>query len=226
MATCKQCGTELNGARFCPGCGASADGARPAQGEYRDERQRCLMDFENMRTYFGAKAQEYADLDAATAEVEARSANSFMGWIIGAVLSAIVAIFVNPIFLLVVAGCIALFVVKRKKNKELLQAAKARQDGLTKMITEYYHAYGYCPIGMEYTKPDTLDVLYGYVSSGRATTPMEAINTYVVDKQQEEIKILQEQVAEAARKTAENTKKAAKQAKKAARYSSAGFWLK
>ncbi len=54
MAFCKNCGTDMGDARFCPSCGAAVDGPVAPAAPVLDVRQRSLQDMENMRAYFGA----------------------------------------------------------------------------------------------------------------------------------------------------------------------------
>lgn len=233
MEFCKNCGAALNGANFCANCGTSAKGEMMAQQGYMnmqmtaDPRQRSLADMEQMISYFGAKKKWYDDYDMISKEVEDRSSRSYGGWIGAAVISALLGIFNGAIFFYIAAvAFIALFILLKKKNKAALAVATSRQENLHKKLTEYYESYGYCSVGMEYTKPDTLNVLHDLIRKGRANTPGEAINVHLADKAQEEMRRLQEEATEAAKETARNTKKAAKQARRAAGYASASFWFK
>lgn len=206
----------MGDARFCPNCGAGVDGpAAPVM----DVRQRSINEMENMRAYFGVKAAEYDALDAVTAEVNERSAKSFAGYIIGAVISVIIALFGAAFFWVVAVLCVAGFILFKKSNKDKLTAALARQAALTEELETYYKDYGYCPVGFEYTSPAMLEALYEMIRKGRASNPADAINLLLDDLRQEEMQ-----------KTLEETKKAAeetaKQSRKAARYSSANFWFK
>lgn len=230
MANCKQCGADLNGAKFCPNCGASATGEMTAQQvAYAggDTRQRSLAEMERMRSYFGAKKQWYDDFDTVSAEVEERSARTYGGWIWATVIAALIGIFKGAFFFYIAAvACVVLFVVCTKKNKTALTAATHKQEKIANKLQAYYDEYGYCPIGFEYTKPSTLEVLYDYIRKGRASNPGDAINIYLADEDRTKMLKLQEEATEAAKQTAKNTKKAAKQAKRAAGYSSASFWFK
>lgn len=231
MAFCKNCGTDLNGAKFCSNCGASAAGEVAAHGYAApvgaDVRQRSLVDMENMLKYFGAKKQWYDDFDAVSAEVADRSARSFGGWIVGAVISLIIGIFSKAIFFFILpAPFIALFILLKKKNSDKLKIATDRQNKIMNRLQTYYDEYGYCPVGLEYTKPSTLQALYDLVRKGRASNPGDAINIYLADIEQAEMRRLQEEATAAAKETAKNTKKIARTSRKAAIYSGASFWFK
>ena len=232
MANCKQCGTDLNGARFCPNCGASASGEMAAPNYASvpvgaDVRQRSIADMQHMISYFGAKKAVYDEFEKVSKEVEERTLRGFGGWIVAAIISILIAVFSEAAFFYVVAvAFVAAFILLKKQNKGKLAIATARQNELHSELEAYYEAYGYCSVGFEYTRPSTLEALYELIRKGRVTTPGDAINTYLADQQQEEMLRLQKEATDAAKETAKNTKKAAKNAKKAAGYASASFWFK
>lgn len=231
MANCKQCGADLNGAKFCPNCGASANGEMATQQAApvgADTRQRSLAEMDRMRSYFGAKKQDYDDFHAVSAEIEERSDRTYGGWIGAAVIAALIGIFFKGgfLFFLAAAACVALSVVLSKKNKTELAAAVLKQEEIANRLQTYYDEYGYCSIGFEYTEPSILEVLYDYIRKGRASNPGDAINIYLADVDRAEMLKLQAEATEAAKETAANTKKAAKQSRRAAGYSAASFWLK
>lgn len=233
MAFCKECGTDLGDANFCPKCGASASGEvavkQPvsAAPDMADVRQRSMHDMEQMLTYFSAKQAQYDEFELVTAEIEERSARTYMGWIIAAVVCVLIAIFSGGIFFFfAAAGFVALFVFMMKKNKERIKIAATRQEELGNELSAYYTDYGYCPVGFEYTKPSTLNAIYDMIRRGRATIPSDAINLYLNDLHNAEMERQAQIQTEAAIATAENTRQAAKSARKAARYSSANFWFK
>ena len=222
MAFCKQCGTDLNGANFCPSCGTAADGQVVAQQSnvVTDPRQRSMNDLENMLQYFGAKKDTFDEYDKVYAEVEDRAARTYAGWIAGAILCAIIGwIGGNPLFFVLAVVCVVVRIPQTKKNKEQLEIVQARLAELEAELTEYYKDYGYCPVGYEYVRPEILQQLYDLIRKGRANNPGDAINIYLADLNQQEMLRLQQEATDAAKLTAKNSKKAA-------RYASASFWLK
>ena len=226
MMNCRNCGMELNGSRFCPNCGAPAAGQNGAP-VMMDRRQRSLKDMEQMIGYFGAKKQWYDDFDAVSAEVEERTARSFAGWIGAAVISAAIGIFSEAFFFYIAAaGFVVLMILLKKNNKDKLAKAVERQNLIGSKLQAYYEEYGYCPVGLEYTKPATLNALYELIRKGRASEPGDAINIYLADLNQQEMLRMQQETMEAAKETAKNTKKAAKAARRSASYATANFWLK
>lgn len=232
MAFCKQCGSDLSGAKFCPNCGASADGEMVAASYAgvpvgADVRQRSIADMQHMISYFSAKQEQYDQFEKVSEEVMDRSTRSFGGWIGAAIISLLIGIFSEAAFFYVLAvAFVAGFILFKKQNKDKLAIVTARQTELKNELEKHYEEYGYCSVGFEYTRPSTLEALYDLIRKGRVTTPGDAINTYLADKQQEEILRLQQEATDAAKETAKNTKKAAKQAKRAANYAGASFWFK
>ena len=223
MAFCKQCGADLNGARFCPNCGANADGSvMTAAGANfgMDVRQRSLADMENMMTYFGLKAAQYKELDEVTAEVGYRSENGPTKWLVAGIVCAVIGLLFKAVFFYVMAVLlVVVFVLRSKKNKELLTVAAERQAELKNELAQHYVDYGYCPIGLEYTEPGILNGIYEIIRKGRANNPGDAINLWLDDIHKAELE-------KSAAETAEASKLAAKSAKRAAGYSAASFWLK
>ena len=221
---------ELNGSRFCPACGTPAEGIQPVQHgipSVMDRRQRSLKDMEQMIGYFGAKKQWYDDFDAVSAEVEERSARSVAGWVGAAVISAVIGMFSEAFFFYIAAaGFVALAILLKKNNKDKLAKAVERRDLIGGKLLAYYEEYGYCPVGLEYTKPAILNALYELIRKGRASEPGDAINIYLADLNQQEMLRMQQETMAAAKETAKNTKKAAKAAKRSASYATANFWLK
>lgn len=224
MAFCKQCGAEVGNEQFCGKCGAPVNG-EVSNAPVLDARQRSLADMENMRRYFGAKKAQYDEYDAVSAEVKERRAYSSIGWIAGIVICAVIGLF-WPVAFLGVAACIVFLVLRKKQNKEKLAVAMKREEELATELKQYFQAYGYCPVGFEYTKPAALDALYEIISIGRASNPGDAINLLISDENTREMRRLQEEATEAAKETAKYTKKAAKSSKRAAGYAAADFWLK
>lgn len=226
MANCYNCGADMSGMNFCQNCGASAMGnMRAPMGQ--DIRQQSLAELENMLRYFGLNEKMYAQFDTVSREVDKRSARGYWGWIGAAVVALGIGIFSKAAFFYVAAAAfVAFFVLLKILNKKKLDAAKARQDALYGKLMAYYEGYGYCPVGLEYTAPATLQILYDLVRKGRATNPGDAINVYLADMEQAQMHKLQEEATRAAKETAENTRKAAKHARRSAGYAAADFWLK
>ncbi len=239
MMTCKNCGSELGNAKFCPNCGASISGEMPAA-TYAgvpvgaDVRQRSIADMQHMISYFGAKEAQYAEFDKVSEEVQDRSSRGFGGWIVASIVSLLIGIFSEAFFFYIAAAAmVAGFIFFRKQNKNKLAIATARQEELANELQDHYDAYGYCSIGFEYTAPATLATLYDYIRKGRVTTPGDAINQYLADLDSKRMMELQEQAtqaaqesAEYAKQTAKNTKKIARTSRKGAIYSGASFWFK
>ena len=213
----------MSGAKFCPQCGAAAEGevvvvqnAAPIPGA--DARQRSMVEMENMMRYFGARRMQYDEFDASAQEVAERAGKSKGGFLAGAIICTVIG-FIQWFFFLLAAGFVALFIVTKINNNKKMNAAIARCQELEAELSEYYQAYGYCPVGFEYTRPSTLEIIYDMIRKGRATTPADAINLYLADLDRAEM-------VNAMKEAAANTREAANQARKAANYSALSFWFK
>ena len=107
----------------------------------------------------------------------------------------------------------------RKAYLDRVAYANMRFDQLSEELIDYYNAYGYCPMGPEYTNPSNLAVIYDTIQSGRADTTMDAINILVEDAHRNNMEAI-------ARQTAVNTAVAARGATAGAVFSAANFFLK
>lgn len=224
MAFCRNCGAEMAGAKFCPSCGAAAEGdvvvvqnAAPIPGA--DARQRSMLEMEHMLNYFGARKAQYDEFDACAQEAGERAGKSKGGFLAGAIICTVIGFIAHWFFFLLGGGFLALFILTKISNKKKMNAAIARCGELEAELSEYYQAYGYCPVGFEYTRPSTLEILYDIIRKGRATTPGDAINLYLADLDRAEM-------VNAMKEAADATKEAARQSRRAANYSAMNFWFK
>lgn len=251
MAFCKNCGTNLDGANFCPSCGAAAQAAiipqqtfTPAS-TYQNTRQQTMAQMDDMVDYFTARTSDYLHCDELEDRIAKLKAKSFAGWLTAGVICAALAILLlcigssdnyflaTLVMLTPPAAMIALYVLLTKKNKEKIQAANVELAQLSTELDDYYNAYGYCPIGKDYTHPVIIMELANIIRQGRANTPAEAINILLDDQHKYEMEqtairtaIAAEAGARAAEGIEQNTREAAQSARKAANYASANFWLK
>ena len=243
MAFCKQCGTNLDGAKFCPSCGAAADGEIVPQSYHSpasvnaDIRRQSLAEMNDMIRHFGAKSEQYYELDTVTAEIDKRSAKGYWGFLISGIITALLGywmftnssgVFLARIFFsfCIPAASIAAFVLLRKKNKEKLDAARLKQSRLNKELDDLYNAYGYCSIGAAYTHPVILGKINNVIREGRANTPEGAINILLDDIRKDKMEQLAQVTAEAAASAAISAAQTERNTRKAANYASASFWFK
>lgn len=88
---------------------------------------------------------------------------------------------------------IVLMVIGSKKNREYRNAVNNARGSLTienekrikelvNEIGEHYFGFGYCPLGIEYTFPLTLEKIRQCLFSGRADTIKEAVNVLAMDE--------------------------------------------
>lgn len=246
MAFCKNCGTDLNGARFCPNCG-SADGEMIVQQPHNvapmggNPRSNSLAEMENMQQYFGVKKPQYDKLDALMEKIEKLRSKKKVGWLIAGVLMSLLVWLMASggmlwygvlMFGAVAAGFFYMFYLQRKKNKEKIGHLLVEQATIATELMDYYTAYGYCPVGIEYTEPSILYTINDVIRKGRADTPKEAVNILLDDMHKEKMEQEAARAANAAeataaysRQTAMYSKECARAARKAANYAAASFWL-
>lgn len=185
-----------------------------------NQRQRSMAEMERMMQYFGQKKQQYDEFEKVTKEVADRAADSFKGWIILAVICAAIGYFFkNYTWFIGVPIGILLYVVQSSKNKKALAIAVDRRNALGEELQAHFDAYGYAPVGFEYTRPQTLAAIYDIIRKGRASTAEDAINLYLNDQHQEEMLRLQKESAAAAKETAKNSGKTAT-------YTAIDFWFR
>ncbi len=219
MGFCRQCGADLQGANFCPNCGAAVNAVQVQQGGYMDLRQQSMAEMGKMLNYFTSKSKVYYDLDAVNAQIAELNEKSNGGWVVAAIISLAIAIFKKSAFFFVAAAVLTvLFVIRHKKTKDALSAAMRLQRKISKRMEMNYEAYGYCPVGLAYTRPEILMRLAEIIEDGRANTPGEAINIMKTDEKDAEILALQRQMAI-------DTAQIKKDAEKTATYVATDFWL-
>jgi hypothetical protein len=76
---------------------------------------------------------------------------------------------------------LGVYILLKARKHSLLNAAKERQTELVAELDEYYKAYGYCPVSIEYTHPQLLNQIHSMIHQGRATTIDAAINVMYDD---------------------------------------------
>lgn len=108
-----------------------------------------------------------------------------------------------------------------KRNEELKKQVKtceARIAELGNELSAYYEAYGYCPVGAEYTNPDILIKIRDVIRQGRASSIDMAINVMLDDVHKTYLELQAQMTARAARQAANG-------AAAAAAFSAASFFL-
>ena len=223
MSFCRQCGAELNGAKFCSSCGTYVDeaiAAAPATAVVHtagDSRQQSLMEMRRLLDYFGAKEDQYKEYDTVSAQIQELHESSSGGFIILGIITFVIALISEAFFwYILTALSVAAYFFFKKRNKDRLAVATARQASLEEELNTYYKNYGYCPVGQKYVKPETLRAINDVIEDGRANSTSEAINILKSDADMAESLRLAQEAADAA-------KDAAKQAKANKRWAAASF---
>ena len=121
------------------------------------------------------------------------------------------------------AAGIVLTVTYNKKLRDtrnnLILQNQTRFNQLVDELSEYYKAYGYCPMSPEYTNPKILNKIRDIIWSGRADSIKEAINILHQDAHNSEMELQ-------ASLTARSAASAARGANTAAFFTAANFFLK
>lgn len=234
---CPSCGQNLNAA--VPAVQQTQQVQQVYGGNQRQQQRMAeINELNRMINYFSQKSAEYDEYDLIAnnmARLSLGYSTKKMVW--GIILSVFGFIFtlggiasvadngapVLLIFGLIVLAVgvllIVLHVTGRAKFVKDRDYAYMRFDQLSDELNSYYQAYGYCPVGAEYTNPSNLAVILDTIRSGRADTTMDAINILVEDAHRNNMEAM-------ARQTAVNTAAAARGARAGAIFSAANFFLK
>ena len=190
-------------------------------------RQKSIVDMNNLINYFSQKQQQYNEYDSVTESISQllgrhRKPVPLLVWgIIITVLSSVFLLSFKDvkdmpgfkIFLIVsviiglgmIAGFILLSIRASNYNKNKLKSDVERQAELSEELANHYYAYGYCPVGMEFTNPTILRTIADNIRQGRADTPKEALNNLLDDAHRAQMELLSQQTLAAAKLTAANS---------------------
>lgn len=217
MSFCSNCGTKLaDDTKFCPKCGGAVGGSVVPRDDYLTQAASALAlkkhnvkEANRVYEYFIKKKDQYNELSRCRVFPETIKTPKPYYWLWWfAILTAFAAVS-EPGFevlgMLIGVALIVVFFINRKSYKnrvarcdQLLLDNQIRFDELCDELGEYYDAYGDCPIGAEYTFPETLQILVDYVNSGRADSLKEAINLMISDGQMQQIQMNTQQAAQSA----------------------------
>ncbi len=238
MKFCSHCGAELTGERFCPHCGAAAEGnlmgvaTVPNYGQI-NVREHGLLEMEKLLNYFGSKAAKYQECDQLIEEVTKRKKKFYIIWLILGVLlgwfgwwvmlnaniNGILGYLVGiGLFILPPILFLALFVWLNIKNRKRIKGAIAQQTALVAELHDHYCNYGNCPIGIEYTWPNVLNILAEIMRQGRTNEIKEAVNIMLDDLHKAKMESLANQTLLEVQRGREAAEMAAHYSQKAARY--------
>ena len=239
MAFCRKCGTDLKEANFCPSCGTPSGEDSVVNERHssdRDIRSQSLSEMSDMLKYFGVKKDVYNKQHSLGLEIEKREEKGYLGWLIPAAIFGLMGFLLykvgNTGFLQVVVEFfpsfifIAIFILLKRNNSKKLRVAWSKYETVSAELEEYHAAYGYCPLGVEYTDPDILVQINHVIREGRATTPESALNILLEDVKNAELMDRMNAQLKATEEVKKEVERTGKAAKKAANYASANFWFK
>lgn len=239
MAFCKQCGTDIKDAKFCPSCGTAANGDVVANDRHfmnADIRRQSLAEMSDMLKYFGAKQSAYDEQDSLEDEIQKRESKGYYGWLICGIIFSLINYRIFSVngfmlgFFIVLSifpiTSFAIFILFKRKNSKKLRIARNKHEKVTAELDAHYAAYGYCPFGIEYTDPEILSAINDYIRQGRANTPEDALNRLLEDLNNSELKAKMDAQLLATEEVRKEVERTGKSARKAANYASANFWFK
>ena len=246
MAFCIQCGSHLpDGSAFCSFCGAKQSEAQTPVARQTSEdvssRLTAISELEKLHAYFDQKASLYYALDKETADVERLSKGASKKLL---TFGIIIAVFgglpmlgelqnigdVNLFGLFILLGImgvgvymIYVYMQKRDRYAAELEQAYSNIDKISAQLMQHYEAYGFCPIGAEYSDPRVIKQLTDIMKAGRADTIKESISVLLDDRHKTAIEINTAMTAESAADAARSAKSAARSSAATAIFSAANF---
>lgn len=159
----------------------------------KESRIASIKELGNAYQYFSVRRDDYEKLDDMKEWIE-NTKNGAVGLLVGIFLNVIAFISVYDVsdsrygicmddvafilFLFAIAGALIYRFVHIFKKKARY---KVKIENLENDLIDYYNAYGYCPLGYEYSKPEIIHILADYVRKGRADTTKEALEIMFKD---------------------------------------------
>lgn len=239
MAFCKECGAELQGAKFCANCGTAADDLliqerKSALSADASMRQASIDECKKMIQYFDQKTATCKEYDRVTETVALGRGHlhvvllmaSIVWFVCGVlvcfaardgsfdetriVLAILVFIgFILLVFLLPSALLMWGYLALNKRSKRKYGELLLHQSALATEIVDHYNAYGYCHVGLEYTRVEILRDILDKLELGRCKTIADAINITLDDAYKKHMQLQGEAILAAANRAAEAAEEAA-----------------
>ena len=230
MAFCNECGADLQGAKFCANCGTAVQDLLIQQRESAlsantNIRQASIAECKKMIQYFSQKTKTWEKYEQVSEDV--RRGRSFWHvflFLIGLTWLGIGCVFVymmfhyNPEITLIetivgLAGLSFYFLVPslpffiissrlNKKSKAKYAELLLLQDALSMEIVEHYEAYGYCHVGLQYTREKILKEICKNIEDGRCSTIDVALNIMLDDEDKKSMQQQAEEILKASERAA------------------------
>ena len=199
------------------------------------ERSASLNELNRMAQHFSQKQDQYDEYDRVSDQIDTLSgprSHALLVW--GIILlalmgssSLIAAISTHDskawlwFAICCIPGVLMItgYILRGVYLKSRLRNCYARYDELSEELEQHFVSYGYCPVGMEYSNPKILELIYNVIRQGRADTPKEAINVLLIDAHRSEMELYAAQTAAA-------TRSAARRSGVAAAFCAASFFLR
>ena len=167
-------------------------------------RKESLNELSRMIEYFGRKQPQYHEYDQCNARLNKLMRGTSVAPLVWGIIICVfnmlpLVLFASDIFtgrngsnalggmiffglfFLLGIGLIVIYICKKAGRGKEKGRLLARVGQLAQELTQYYIAFGYCPLGAEYSNPEILMRVADVLRSGRADSPKEAINIMLVD---------------------------------------------
>ena len=223
MSYCPNCGVEVSEQHsVCWRCGTSLSRKPAAPSGRVGARQQEMAELDRIRAYFEPKRMEYSELHQNEARINYLTGKRYNSLrITGGIMVLIAVFFLTHLrdeteflgfglfFGIPGAGILALYFHMLKAKQNEILALNERQQLLQTELSQYCDAYGPCPLGVEYTDPAVLDILYDLLRSGRADSLKEAVNLWLDDIHKATMQSTMNATAEAAADAAHSARASA-----------------
>lgn len=188
-------------------------------------REQNLNEIGRLLQYFGAKQNLYDEYESLQAQVEklAPPQDPNMGWLgrwlkfysknllpfylVGLLMLGALTAFsaggsgasAGLIWLVIGAVILVRMIKKRQNRKETIDQCYQRINAIAVELNDYYHAFGPCIVGYEFSNPRILYSIGQMIQSGRADTIKEAINRMLEDNHRNYMEVQSQIAVRAAR---------------------------
>lgn len=203
MSFCPKCGNNVGDAAFCSKCGSKIETDELSTIEQNDlsnnnsqmnQRIQAASELTKLYDYFFAKNYIFEEHDKEEKNYNYLLKQTYNGIATLLALSLTVAAYSLLLgissrkisIVTLISGAIAVFfyIIYNKKTKEKKNKLNEIKNQLTKLedeLSDHYNAYGYCPIGIEYSNPRIIRTIADIIRAGRADSIKEAINIMLDD---------------------------------------------
>lgn len=168
---------------------------QPANVDHTAEREANLNEIAKMINHFSPKVDVFQDYENCYKDILKYSKNSVapLVWGILVILQSLVVFFIGStskyktniliyclaglVVLLIGAGCIALYFIKKSRHAKKREELLAKFEELSNKLTIIYNGYSNCALPAEYTDPRLLYMFQSMIYQGRVFSIGSALNS-------------------------------------------------